>query len=376
MKNNLKQFSIVALIYPLVAGVKASANLADDLLLMNGNYLVHTPSNIGPWLYYWPTNTAPLLDLFSPTEGLTVVAPDDTLRSTGISARGLDRKSLELSLVKVVNLPPGGTFTGAPHLLRVHQGDWHTTALTERAWLSIHRPSAVPPLWLAECDGWTMAGGPAGWWVNNDPTQQALLRLRRLTRQYLYPAPPMDTMGLKIESALGGTGGSPVSGLETIQARWFLCDPTCTRGAVVNLINNQKVEGATITVPTAAVGPIKTAWLVDATGFDGPLTGGESVDNGQAYRFPVPPAAAATVLLLGPGAEPRVTVTNETLISREGQAQVSVQIESLTGEHLRGAVCAAALSERAPADNRGKPVRKCGRGGIYPTPSAGNCTLL
>ena len=624
--NHLTKFSLVDLTYPIASGVSATGNPATDVMLINGNYLVHTPANFGRFLYFWPTSGIPLMDIFSPTEGLTVVAHDDTLRSTGISARGLDRQSVELSLVKIVNVLPGQSFTGAPHLMRVHQGDWHQVALAERPWLAVHRPTAVPPLWVSECDGWTMAGWPAGWWTNlplladainpplpsppstfhvppstfpsglpwiqywnfqvpgtnwtlahpnpvngdeddlrwgidqihrrglrttfyiqgllydpqgdgnnpddpigflhrrdlwpgwelppagfteanrrrnadgeghawsarevemcyaapgfqeykrhwaidllmkrlgldgiywdslsygntcwdadhahgsdpgqfgvgaqtnhaeilrearklnpaavmanegcpsdtlgeiddvqldnapnleivrmffpkmliylgnsdgadpshqksflygcrfdhigSDPAQQALLRIRRLTKQYLYPATPMDTMGLQIDlprgagfqpATPGGTGVSPVSGAATIQAHWFLCDPTRTKGAVVTILNNQKVAGATITLPITQTGPIKTAWLVDSTGTDAPLPGGSPAADGKSYTFPVPEAVAATVLLLGPGAEPRVTVTNETLIARGGGAKITVQIESLTGERIRGLIWA------------------------------------
>ncbi|HEY3396475.1 MAG TPA: hypothetical protein VGM19_02350 [Armatimonadota bacterium] len=616
VKNNMGDFDVVDLTYPLAYGVKASASAADDTLLINGNYLVKTPANFGRFLYYWPTGTAPLMDIFNDREGLAMVAHDDTLRSTGLSARGLDREAVELSLIKVVRVRGGDAFAGPPHLLRVHQGDWHQTGLVEWEWLAQHRPSATPPLWLAECDGWVPTGWPAGWWTNMgvfadkmqaengfgwvqywnfqvpgttwtiphpnpingseaelrwgidqqhrrgmrttfyiqgllydpqgdgaspddpigslhrrdlwpgwelpgagfasrfarrnadgemhewspteremcyastgfaeykrqwgvdrflkrlgadglywdslsygatcwatdhghgddpgqwgsgaqanhalivqqaralnptsvtaaegpplgslggvvdvhldnapnlevvrflfpkmlvylgsadgaDPTrrkaflygcrfdglgadadQQALLRIRRLTKQYLYPATPMDTMGLGIGYPPGdppppsGTGVSPVSGsagvspplggtgVSPVQARWFLCDPTRTKGAVVTILNEEKRGGVKLSLPTDQTGPIRTAWVVDSNGADGPLAG-ESVDGGKAYEFYVPPAAASTVLLLGPGAEPRVTVTNEPLIAQGGEAQVTVKVESLTGERVRGTI--------------------------------------
>jgi hypothetical protein len=610
VKNNLKQFDVVDLTYPIAYGVVAGSPQT-DIMLINGNYLVHAPANFGRFLYYWPTGTAPLMDVFSDKQGLAVVAHDDTLRSTGISARGLEREAVELSLVKIVRIKPGRSFTGAPHLMRVHQGDWHTTALAERPWLAAHRPTAEPPLWLAECDGWVPTGWPAGWWTNMgvfadstspplpqgegaggearggrgvglpwiqywnfqvpgttwtiphpnpvngdeeelrwgidqihrrgirttfyiqgllydpqgdgaspddpigylhrrdlwpgfelpgpgfadqwarrtadgemhewskteremcyasrgfqeykrkwaidrfmgrlgadgiywdslsigvtcwatnhghgddpgqwgmgaqanhtlilqqarklnpaavfaaegppidtlgnvvdvhldncpnldvvrflfpkmlvylgsadgaDPTrrkaflygcrfdgigadadQQALLRIRRLTKQYLYPATPMDTMGLKIESPPHGAGFQPA---QTIQARWFLCDPTRTKGAVVTILNDQKLSGYWMSVPFGYVGP---AWLVDSDGQDGPCDAGALVEHG-CNIFKVPTAQASTILFLRPGAEPRVTVTNDTLVSRGGEAQVTVKIESLTRERAQGTISAS-----------------------------------
>ena len=54
MKNNLKQFEVVDLTYPIAYGVVAGTPQTDTMLI-NGNYLVKTPANFGHFLYFWPT---------------------------------------------------------------------------------------------------------------------------------------------------------------------------------------------------------------------------------------------------------------------------------------------------------------------------------
>lgn len=592
--NNLTRHDVVDLTYPIVDSARISPNPADDTALLWGGYLVKNPATFGHFLYYWPTLTAPLLDLFNEREGLTVVAHDRTMRSTGISCLGQDRRAVQLSLVKVVRVKPGATFKGEPHLVRVHQGDWHTTGLIERKWFASAFPTVESPLWLQECDGWVPAGWPMGWWTDlgeyakkkqaktefgyvqfwnfqtpgttwtiahpnqangsaeelrwgidqmhragtratfyiqgllydphadgdspddvighlhrrdlwpgfelpkkgfaekwaardadgktnawsetelemcyasdgfkeykrhwavdllmgklgadgiywdslsrgrtcwatdhghgddpgmwgmgaqenhrqireqgkklnpdavfslegppvdtlgavadihldnapsldavrflfpkmlvylgaadgadvkrrksflygcrfdgidtDDPSQVSLLRIRRLTKQYLYPATPTDTMGLNIE-------GSP-----SVKARMFVCDPSRTRGAVVTILNEEKATGTMITVDTSAFGPVKLAWIVDADGHDGPLPGGEALNGGKGFRFSVPASFASSVLLLNT-AEPRVTVDPVEPLARGGTTTVTVHIESLMGERLRGTVLLATPRE-------------------------------
>ncbi len=631
VENRLAQHEVVDLTYPIVDGLRAAENPADDTLLINGNYLVRNPSGFGHFLYYWPTNTAPLMDLFSAKEGVAVVAHDRSMRSTGISSRGRERRSVELSLVKVVRVKPGATFTGAPHLVRVHQGDWHATGLIERKWLAQAWPTVQSPLWLQECDGWVPGGWPAGWWsdlgeyakkvqaqtgfgyaqfwnfqvpgtswtiahpnpvngsaeelrwgieqmhragmrvtfyiqgllwdphgdgagaedtvghlhgrdlwpgydmpakgfserwcardadgnphawsaveqemcyaspgfqeykrhwavdqmmgrlgadgiywdslsigrtcwatdhghgddpgrwgigaqenhrlirqqarkinpdavfategspvdtlgqvidihldnapsldvvrflfpkmliylgaadgadvkrrkaflygcrfdgITQDADQQALLRIRRATKQYLYPATPMDTLGLKIE------------GPASVQARLFLCDPARTRGAVVTILNEEKAAGAFVTVDTTGFGPVKRAWVVDSAGRDGVLSEGAPLAGGKAFRFPVPPAFASTVLLLNT-AEPRVTVEPVQPLARGGTTRVTLRLESLMGTRVRGTVRllapqgqagptgAAALAGTARRSSQTSPTSQRGHRPRANTPQTG-----
>jgi len=594
VNNELRDHDIVEMTYPIVDNLKTSEIPSDDTLLIWGGYLVKNPSTFGRFLYYWPTLTAPLMDVFGKREGVTVVAHDKTMRSTGISSMGQERKAVQLSLIKYVRVKPGKSFAGAPHLVRVHQGDWHTTGLVERKWLSEAWPAVQPALWMQESDGWVPAGWPIGWWsdlgryaekvkadtgfpyiqywnfqvpgttwtiphpnpvngsedelkwgidqihragmratfyiqgllcdpngdgsspddkighlqrrhlwpgwelpekgftekwaakdeddearpwsgtememcyaskgfqeykrhwaidlfmtrlgldgiywdslsrgrtcwatdhghgddpgmwgigaqenhrlihaqgrklkpdavfstegppvdtlgaiteihLNNapsldavrflfpkmqvylgaadgadvkrtksflygcrfdgidvkDPNQMAMLRVRRVTKQFLYPAIPMDTMGLKIE-------GDP-----SVKARLFLCDPPRTRGAVATILNEQKASNATVTVDTSQCGPIKSAWLADTEGNDRPMTDGKAVDGGKGYQFPVPVSHASTVMLFN-RAEPRVTVETETsLLPRGGVATVTVRLESLTGESMKGSLKAVQVN--------------------------------
>jgi hypothetical protein len=161
--------------------------------------------------------------------------------------------------------------------------------------------------------------------IERKPDQQALLRIRRATSQYLYPATPMDTLGLSID------GG------DSIRARLFVCDPARTRGAVVTILNEARVRGATITVDTSAFGPVRSAWIADADGRDGPLTDGVALPGGNAFRIPVPAAFASSVLLLN-RAEPRVAAHAAPLLARDGETVVNARLESLTGETVKGRV--------------------------------------
>ena len=584
--NHLAQRDVVELAYPIVSRLQISRRPADDTLLINANYLVRHPSTFGRFLYWWPTGpTAPLMDLHNAREGLTLVAHDRTFRSTGISCRGQQCRSVELSLHKRIRVKPGESFTGEAHILRVHTGDWHAAILAERQWVRAHMTSAPTPRWVREADGWMPCGWPcprwahlgeyaaqikartgftflqfwnfqvpgttwtlpapspvagseadlrwgirqahragvrvtfyiqgllydpqgdgsdpddkighlrrrdlwpgyglpeagfaekfarrdpagrthswsptememcaASWgfheykrhWAKNifvrrlgadgiywdslargctcwrgehghgddpgmwgagarasherihreirainpnavfssegppsdalnesvsihldnapnlevvrmlypdmliylgasdgaDPQrrkahllgcrfdgikpgtdQEKLLWIRRRVNQYLYPAEPRDTLGLTVEG-------------EGVAARLFWCDASRTRGAVVNILNENKKPGVRIRVDTQPFGPVRRAWVVDADGRDEPLPGGEVINGGKAYRFVAPQSFASTVLLLSE-AEPRVTVLPTENVSVGGTVELRVRVESLTGRRVRGAV--------------------------------------
>jgi len=584
--NRFRGTEIVSITYPVVDAAKVSENALDDTILMTGNYLVRKPASFGTFLFYWPVDTAPLMDLFNAREGIALTAHDNTMRSTGICFKGLERRAVEMSLIKYVRVKPGQDFSCHPHLLRLHTGDWHATALKEREWLARNRPAPDTPLWLREADGWIPAGWPCPYWadlgeyaahmrrltglnyinfwnyqisrswtipapnpVNGteqdarwgieqahraglrvtfyiqgllydpeadgsspddplgylhrrdlwpglelppegfaesnaardadgnthswsehelemcyaakgfqefkrhwaidvfmkklradgiywdslsrgrlcwaqghghgddpgmwgvgalenhmqirreakqinpeavfgtegrptdtlwqatdihldnapnlevvrflfpqmliylgsadgaDPTrrkahligcrfdgidpyapdQRKLLWIRRRVNQYLYPATPMDTLGLEISNGEG------------VQGKLFMCDAARTRGAVVNFLNPQGIEGAVAVVDTSRIGPVRTAWVADASGQDQPLQGGRTVSGGTAYRFAVPSAFASTVLLLS-SAEPRVTVGEVEPIAQGGSTSLKIRVESLTGDRVRGTI--------------------------------------
>jgi len=114
-----------------------------------------------------------------PQQGLAIVAHDDTLRSTGLSARGLDRESVELSLVKIVRVKLGSSYPlplreggrgwvlhrrAAPHARapgRLAHHRAHRAPLARRAPPHRRAPAVARRVRRLDPTGW-----PAGWWSN------------------------------------------------------------------------------------------------------------------------------------------------------------------------------------------------------------------
>ncbi len=161
--NNLDGLEICKLVYPVLDRVKAGDDTRADSLLINGAYLIKNPAIFGHFLYWWPGNSYPMLDISSTKEGISLIAHDTSLRSTGISCMG-QQDSVQLRLHKIVDVKKGKTFLGAPNLVRIHSGDWRNACLLERAWANQAFPLVESPLWAEELDIFAPTGWPVPPW--------------------------------------------------------------------------------------------------------------------------------------------------------------------------------------------------------------------
>ena len=162
--NNLKTLSVCKVIYPVLSGVKAGDNHTDDKLLLRGSYVVSNPSMWGHFLYWWPGVCYPMLDISCRTNGISLIARDKTLRTTGVSAKGQKRNGAMLRMHKILDLKPAEACQGAPNLVRVHDGDWQTACLLEKEWANQAFPAAKSPLWAEELDVFASIGWPVPVW--------------------------------------------------------------------------------------------------------------------------------------------------------------------------------------------------------------------
>ena len=174
------------------------------------------------------------------------------------------------------------------------------------------------------------------YYQEHKPLQQAMIWMRKRVKQYLYPADYRDTLGLTVSNP-------------SVQARVLICDPTRTRGAVLNILNLTRVEGAHIDVDASLFGPIEYAWLIDSERKDAADAPPTPIDGKHTYRVRVPEAEASHILLFST-AEPRITATIDGELAAGSSVPVKVRVESLTREPVRGAlslVPPAGLSARS-----------------------------
>ena len=136
---------------------------------------------------------------------------------------------------------------------------------------------------------------------HGDPAQ---LQLRRAVKSIVYDAQFMDTVGVTIRDAKGKelhpehthAGGCQNAPFRGVIGRWFSFRKGKQRGAVVNLINCPVQKGATLTLNTQDIGPVRAAmaWTYEGKSFV--VNGSQTA---QAYAFPVPAAELSSVVLSG-----------------------------------------------------------------------------
>jgi hypothetical protein len=104
-----------------------------------------------------------MLDVSNKHRGISFIAHDTSLRSTGVSCQGLN-DSVQLSLARIVQLKQGETFKGQPNIIRPHQGDWQQACLLEKDWANQAFPMVDSPLWAEELDVFAAVGWPVPRW--------------------------------------------------------------------------------------------------------------------------------------------------------------------------------------------------------------------
>jgi len=154
-----------------------------------------------------------------------------------------------------------------------------------------------------------------------------LLELRRRTKQYLYPARFLDTVGLTLLQTDGTPLANPPIRPDTIeqiapvdgaQAKWFKLETPEERVWLVNTLNTEGREDLRVALTASQVGKPNAAWVVPLGG--GPKPVALRQEEG-AWCCPMPPDKLATLMLVERAAPsvridgPGVTVTcpGETL---------------------------------------------------------------
>jgi len=185
------------------------------------------------------------------------------------------------------------------------------------------------------------------------PFGNQLLALRRKVSQLIYPALFQDTVGLTLSQA-GKTLENPprtvASGVETApltgpQAKWFLLTAP-SRGALINVIQDPPATAnapeLTISIPTTAFGPVKTAWALHLDGTLEQITG--KAQDGR-YTFTLPAREMATTVLLVNQVGPQVLSLDLPFAAAAG----STLHGTVTVTHYGTATVRGALNWQAPA---------------------------
>ena len=148
-----------------------------------------------------------------------------------------------------------------------------------------------------------------------------LLDLRRWTKQYLYPARFMDTVGIEIVDSRGRAIPNPridpyaadqIAPVTGPQAKWSKLETDDERVHLVNTLNTDGRGDLTLALDAARVGQIAAAWVVS---LGGSPTGTTCRLADGKWRCPFPRAKLATVLIVERAAPlvridgPRVIVT-------------------------------------------------------------------
>ncbi len=167
-----------------------------------------------------------------------------------------------------------------------------------------------------------------------------LLALQRQFTPWLYEARFRDTIGLTVPDP-------------RVRARLLLKESEGMQGALVTVVNRERLEGVRLTVDEAETGPVQAAFSVGLSGAVAPL---ELAREGQRVTFAAPNELAATVLLVSRPSddEPLWPV----LMTRWTEpAAVEVTLLNLTGRRQSGACRIADLAYTEPFEGRTEAPR-------------------
>ena len=102
--------------------------------------------------YPWPASMQ-WYTLSNGTEGIYVASHDKSLMTTTLNVM-TDRSGLSLSIIKYPFVKSGETWTSAPTIVRLYNGDWHEAAKGYRLWADTWMPKPNPPKWMRHINGW------------------------------------------------------------------------------------------------------------------------------------------------------------------------------------------------------------------------------
>ena len=160
--RNDSAVAIVEEVFPILS--VCLADPSDDVLIMphelGGERIVCPASSIRSKACVYPGDACmQWMDLHDATSGGFYLASYDksTLR-TGLEAESEAATSLRLQLRKYAYVDRGRTWTCAPAVVGIHQGDWHWAADRYREWARtwMHKPQT--PAWVNTSDGWLING--------------------------------------------------------------------------------------------------------------------------------------------------------------------------------------------------------------------------
>lgn len=207
------------------------------------------------------------------------------------------------------------------------------------------------------------------------PFCNQLQALRRKVSQLIYPARFMDTVGLTLKQGTqpvanppqGTDNGVEIAPVKGPQAKWFLLT-TPSRGAIINVIQEPrsaqpKMKPLFVSVPTAAFGPVKAAWVLYR---DGTIerAEGEEIDGQYTFAAPVDDPACTVLLVnqVGPqvmnldlpfAAAPGAKMTGTATFTHYGTAPAKVNLRWLASA---GWVGTAGTVELQPGETKSAPV--------------------
>jgi hypothetical protein len=102
--------------------------------------------------YPWPASMQ-WYTLSNGEEGIYVASHDKSLMTTTLNVMA-DRTGLSFSMVKYPFVKIGETWTSAPTVIRLYNGDWHEAAKGYRLWADTWMPKPNPPKWMRRINGW------------------------------------------------------------------------------------------------------------------------------------------------------------------------------------------------------------------------------
>ncbi len=151
--------------FPQLSGLRIGTDAADDQFangLIQGQVLANPAASLPRerTVEYPGRACVPWQDLSDPAGGLYLGPQSDGSCQLEIVS-GASDGLLSLGDRWWALLEPGEVWQSPVVEVGLHPGAWHWAADRFRAWALQHTPPRKQPQWLAECDGWTGAGGPS-----------------------------------------------------------------------------------------------------------------------------------------------------------------------------------------------------------------------
>lgn len=212
--DNQSPLQVIEMVFPILAGICIGPKADDDLAVMpagmRGGYRFARPYQGEHSSHYIGHGNMQWLDVYDDPDrngacGLYLGAHDKELIACRPTFRGDGKDSVTVSIVKFIGVPPGVSWTSAPFVVAVHEGDWHRGADLYSAWAHSWMKMPRPPAWLKMCDGWDDFGRDLGKdfarWHNE----------RKYGLRFRYPGSPEAEKKFKADLAQERSAGRRIS---------------------------------------------------------------------------------------------------------------------------------------------------------------------